>query len=187
VSAKWASQLSRLDTLPSAAAYPALLVGLAIAMGSLVSPLTEEAAFRGYGQVLLERRFKPVVAVALSSLFFALYHGPTQGFAPSKVLFYFIVGVVFGTTAFMTRSVLPAIPVHIAGDLLFFTQIWPHDAARPLVWTHGADGMFWLHCAQAIVFGALAVVAFRRLRRATASAGAGQGLEAGHLQNLLLV
>jgi len=156
-------------------------------MGSLVSPLTEEAAFRGYGQVLLERRFPPVAAVALSSLFFALYHGPTQGFAPSQLLFYFVVGVVFGTTAFMTRSVLPAIPVHIAGDLLFFTQIWPQDATRLLVWTHGADGMFWLRCAQAIVFAALAVVAFRRLRRAAASAGAGQGLEAGHLQDLLLV
>jgi membrane protease YdiL (CAAX protease family) len=153
-------------TLPSTAQYPALVVGLFIAMGSLVSPLTEEAAFRGYGQVLLERRFRPVLAVGLSSLFFALYHGPTQGFAPSKILFYFTVGIVFGTTALMTRSVLPAIPVHIAGDLLFFTLIWPNDAGRPLVRTHGADAAFWLLCAEVVVFGALACAAFWRLRRA---------------------
>jgi membrane protease YdiL (CAAX protease family) len=152
-------------TLPNAGRYPALLVSLAIAMGSLVSPLTEEAAFRGYGQVLLERSFKPVAAVALSSLFFALYHGPTQGFAPSKIVFYFIVGVVFGATALMTASVLPAIPVHIAGDLLFFKLIWPYDAARPLVWTHGADASFWLHTAQVVIFGVLAGLAFRHLRR----------------------
>jgi hypothetical protein len=116
-----------------------------------------------------------VVAVALSSLFFALYHGPTQGFAPSKILFYFTVGAVFGTTALLTRSVLPAIPVHIAGDVLFFTLIWPHDATRPLVWTHGADAIFWLHCAQVAVFGALAFAAFTRLRRAGAPGGGEQG------------
>jgi membrane protease YdiL (CAAX protease family) len=152
-------------TLPNAGRYPALFVALAIAMGSLVSPLTEEAAFRGYGQVLLERSFKPVVAVALSSLFFALYHGPTQGFALSKIVFYLTVGVVFGAIALITTSVLPAIPVHIAGDVLFFTLIWPYDAARPLVWTHGADATFWLHTAQILIFGVLAALAFRQLQR----------------------
>jgi membrane protease YdiL (CAAX protease family) len=162
-------------TLLSTARYPVLLVVLAIVMGSLVSPLTEEAAFRGYGQVLLERRFRPAVAVALSSLLFALYHGPTQGFAPSKILFYLTVGVVFGTTAYLTRSVLPAIPVHIAGDLLFFTLIWPHDAARPLVRTHGADAAFWLLCAGVVVLGALAVAAFRRLRLAAGPGGGERG------------
>ena len=131
-----------------------------------MSPLTEEAAFRGYGQVLLERRFSPVVAVAVSSLFFALYHGPTQRFATSKLAFYVIVGVVFGAIAQMTQSTLPALPVHIAGDLLFFTLIWPHDATRTVVWTHGADFTFWLHVVQMVVFGALAVLAFSRLRRA---------------------
>jgi membrane protease YdiL (CAAX protease family) len=156
-------------TLPDTARYPALTVALAIAMGSLVSPLTEEAAFRGYGQALLERWFRPVVAVVLSSLLFALYHGPTQGFAPSKILFYLTVGAVFGTIALLTGSVLPAIPVHIAGDLLFFTLIWPHDATRPLVWTHGADLVFWLHCAQVAVFGPLALAAFGRLRLAAGS------------------
>ena len=156
-------------TLPSDPRVPALVVTLLIVMASLVSPLTEEAAFRGYGQVLLERHFRPVVAVLLSSAFFALYHGPTQGFAPSKLFFYFMVGVVFGAIAFFTKSVLPAIPVHIAGDLLFFTQIWPHDAARTLVSTHGADIWFWLHCLQLLVFGALSVAAFSRLVRASRS------------------
>ena len=95
-------------TLPYLSGYSPLVVVLAIGMASLVSPLTEEAAFRGYGQVLLERRFAPVVAVTVSSLLFALYHGPTQGFAPSKLAFYFLVGVVFGAIAFITRSTLPA-------------------------------------------------------------------------------
>jgi membrane protease YdiL (CAAX protease family) len=162
-------------TLTAAAAYPAITVAAAIVMGSLVSPFSEEAAFRGYGQVLLERRFPPVVAVALSSLFFGLCHGPSQGFQPSKIAFYFTVGVVFGTIAYLTGSVLPAIPVHVAGDLLFFTAIWPNDAGRTLVWTHGGDPGFWLNVAQTLVFAILAWLAFRRLRAVTRDRTAGQG------------
>src|SRR5438132_1435012 len=119
------------------------------------SPARRVSSVPGYGQVLLERSFKPSVAVVLSSLFFALYHGPTQGFAPSKLLFYFVVGVVFGLMAFITRSVLPAIPVHIAGDLLFFTLVWPRDASRPLVWASGLDLIFWLNAVLMLGFGVL--------------------------------
>jgi membrane protease YdiL (CAAX protease family) len=152
-------------TLSVLTPYPPLVVALGIAMGSLVSPLTEEAAFRGYSQVWLERRVPAVLAVAFSSVFFALWHGPTQGFFWSKLLFFFLVGVVFGTTAYLTNSVLPAIPVHIVGDVTFFTLIWPQDHARLLVWQHGADVWFWLHAAQVLLFGALAAVAFRQLAR----------------------
>jgi membrane protease YdiL (CAAX protease family) len=150
-------------TITGIAALPALTVALTLVVASLVSPLTEEAAFRGYAQVLLERRLPPVAAVAVSSVLFAVWHGPTQGFAPSKLLFFFIVGAVFGTIACLTNSVLPAIPVHIAGDLLFFTAIWPHDATRTVIWAQGPDAWFWLSVAQTIVFAALAVLAFRRL------------------------
>jgi membrane protease YdiL (CAAX protease family) len=41
-----------------------LTVALVIMMGSLVAPFMEEAAFRGYFQVALEREFRGVVAVA---------------------------------------------------------------------------------------------------------------------------
>jgi membrane protease YdiL (CAAX protease family) len=151
-------------TISGIAGYPAIFVALAIAMGSLVSPLTEEAAFRGYAQVLLERRFSAVVAVVISSLFFAAWHGPTQGFFWSKLLFFFAVGLVFGSIAYLTNSTLPALPVHVVGDVLFFTLIWPHDFGRPLVWTHGADATFWLEAGQTVVFAALAIIALRRLR-----------------------
>lgn len=152
-------------TIPTNPAYPALTVALLLIMGSLVSPLSEEAAFRGYGQVLLERVFPGAVAIGVSSVFFALWHGPTQGFLWPKLLFYFLVGVSFGTIAYITRSILPAIPVHIIGDLTFFLFIWPYDAARPFVWQNGAGLWFWIHLAQAIGFAALAFLAFRRLSR----------------------
>lgn len=154
-------------TIPTSSEVPALTLALLLVMGSLVSSITEEFAFRGYAQVTLERAFRGVAAVAISSVFFMLWHGPTQGFAWSKLVFYFLVGVVFGTTAYLTKSILPALPVHLAGDLTFFFLVWPQDAARRFVWRDGADGWFWLSLAQAIVFAVLAILAFRQLARST--------------------
>jgi hypothetical protein len=69
--------------------------------------------------------------------------------------------------AYLTRSILPAIPVHIMGDLTFFTVVWPYDAARRLVWHDGVDAWFWIHVAQAIIFAVLAILAVSRLARVT--------------------
>jgi hypothetical protein len=82
-----------------------------------------------------------------------------------KLLVYFLVGLAFGTIAFLTNSILSTIPVHIVGDLVFFTLIWPHDATRRLVTEGGADGWFWIHLAQAAIFTTLAILGFQRLAR----------------------
>ena len=152
------------NNLPDFSQYPLLTTVLVIVMASLVSPITEEAAFRGYCQVILERQFAGPAAVSLSSVLFALAH-LTHGFFWPKLLVYFLVGVVFGVTAYLTQSTLPAIPVHIIGDVTFFTLVWPNDANRRLVWDGGADAWFWIHLAQAIVFTALAIPAFMRVAR----------------------
>jgi len=62
------------NALPDVSSYPRLTVALVVTMGSLVAPFMEEAAFRGYFQVVLEREFRGVVAVAISSLVFSLAH-----------------------------------------------------------------------------------------------------------------
>jgi membrane protease YdiL (CAAX protease family) len=144
-------------------AYPRFTVAMMILMGSLVAPLMEEAGFRGYFQVALERQVRAPVAIVISSVVFALAHGPTQGFLWPKLLFYFLVGVTFGATAYLTNSILPAIPVHFAGLLIFFTLIWPRDAARPQVADVGAGTWFWMHIAQSVVFSLLTLWAFQRL------------------------
>jgi membrane protease YdiL (CAAX protease family) len=151
------------NALSDVSSYPRITVALMILMGSLVSPLMEEAGFRGYFQVALEREVRAPLAVVICSVVFALAHGPTQGFLWPKLLFYFLVGMAFGATAYLTNSTLPAIPVHFVGLLVFFTLIWPRDAARRLVLQSGTDSWFWIHAAQAVVFTVLAVGAFRRL------------------------
>jgi membrane protease YdiL (CAAX protease family) len=152
------------NALPDLSSYPRTTVALMILMGSLVAPFMEEAGFRGYFQVALEREFRGSVAVAVSSLVFALAHF-AHGILWPKLLVYFLVGVAFGATAYLTNSTLPAIVPHIIGDLTFFTLVWPHDAARRLVFDSGTDIWFWIHVAQAIVFTLLAVSAFQRLAR----------------------
>jgi membrane protease YdiL (CAAX protease family) len=152
------------NALPDVSSYPRMTVALMILMGSLVAPFMEEAGFRGYFQVALEREFRGSVAVAVSSLVFALAHF-AHGILWPKLLVYFLVGVAFGATAYLTNSTLPAIVPHIIGDLTFFTLVWPHDAARRLVFDSGTDIWFWIHVAQAIVFTLLGVSAFQRLAR----------------------
>jgi membrane protease YdiL (CAAX protease family) len=153
------------NALPDFSRYPLITVASMVIMGSIAAPLTEEPAFRGYCQVILEREFSGPIAVVLSSALFALGHGPTQGFLLPKLLFYFLVGIVFGSTAFLTKSILPAIPAHVFGLLIFFTLIWPQDASRRVIWEAGPDLWLWLHAAQVIVFALLAFWAFRRLAK----------------------
>jgi membrane protease YdiL (CAAX protease family) len=166
-------------TIPTAKDIPIWTLALMLVMGSFVSSLTEEWAFRGYAQVTLERVFGGVGAVVISSLYFMLYHGPTQGFAWSKLLFYFVVGAVFGSIAFMAGTTLLAWPAHLAGDLTFFFLIWPYDATRPDIFRSGADGAFWLALVGLVVFAALALLAFRQLYRVTRGAAASSIASAG--------
>lgn len=153
------------NVLPDISDYPFLTVALVLVTSSLAAPLSEEAAFRGYFQVPLERQFSGPAAVVLSSILFALVH-VTHGFLWPKLLVYFLAGLSFGVTAYLTNSILPGIAVHILGDVTFFTLVWPYDAARRLVTEGGADAWFWIHAAQAVLFTVLAIFAFRGLARA---------------------
>ncbi len=154
--------------------YPPLTAALVIVMASLVSPITEEAAFRGYCQNILERAFTGAPAILISSIFFTAPH-VVHGLLWPKLLVYFLVGVVFGVTAYLTKSILPALPVHVIGDLTFFILVWPNDAIRQLVWDAGADTWFWIHVAQTVTFAALAIPSFLKLSKVSKSLWSGPG------------
>ena len=150
------------NAIPDTSSYPRLTVALMILMGSMGAPFMEEASIRGYLLVALERESRGPVAVMISSVVFALAHF-AYGLVWPKLLFYCLVGVVFGATAYLTNSTLPAIFPHIVGDITFFTLIWPQDATRRLISEGGSDNLFWIHVRQAIIFTALSVWAFARL------------------------
>ncbi|HYL36718.1 MAG TPA: type II CAAX endopeptidase family protein [Bryobacteraceae bacterium] len=150
------------NVLPNPSDYPLLTMALFMIMGSLVSPFSEEAGLRGYCQSMLEREFRGPIAVVISSVFFAFGHY-NHGLLWPKLTVYFLAGLAFGAIAYLTKSILPGIPVHMLGDLTFFALVWPYDTSRRLVWDGGADAWFWIHFGQAIVFTALAILAYRKL------------------------
>lgn len=154
--------------------YPLLTVALVLVMASLVSSLAEEVGFRGYFQGVLEREVGGPAAIVIASLLIAPAHGLTQGFVWPILLWYFFVDVMFGGMAYLTRSILPGIVVHSIGLLAFFTLVWPYDTQRRLIWETGAGTWFWIHVAQAIIFTALAILAFSRLARVTKRVRAGE-------------
>jgi len=160
------SQLVKMppNVIPGLTGYPPLTLGLVVLMASLIAPFIEEAAFRGYFQVVLERDFRAPLAVVITSIFFAVAH-LNHGIVWPKILVYFPVGVTFGATAYLTNSYLPAIPPHMFGDLVFFLFVWPHDAARKQVWDSGPDSWFWIHVAQSVVFTVFALWAFMQLAK----------------------
>jgi len=140
VAAVWASFYALrgvLHVAPPAgdvAPFPVWTVAAMIVLGSAVAGVAEEAGFRGYMQVPLERAYGPVAAIATTSVLFTLVH-LTHG--PSIVVFlpfYFVVAVVYGLLAFLTGSILPSMTLHFAGDVLMFT-------IRYAMARHGTTGM----------------------------------------------
>ena len=161
------------NALPDVSKYPVWIVVLLLAMSCLVSPVVEEIGFRGYCQQVLEREFAGPTAVALSSVLFTFAHANHGWFWP-KLLVYFLAGIAFGAIAYLTNSIFVSIPVHIFGDAIFFTMVWPYDASRRLVTERGADQWFWLHLGQAVVFTALSLLIFRFLARSSSHAAGEQ-------------
>jgi hypothetical protein len=70
---------------------------------------------------------------------------------------------MLGAMAYLTKSILPGLVVHFLGLLLFFTLIWPNDAARTSFSDVGTHSWFWIHLAQFVICGLLALVALWRL------------------------
>jgi membrane protease YdiL (CAAX protease family) len=155
---------------PSMTGVP-LATGLGLlALGSTAAPITEEAAFRGYAQGLLEQRWgRGAAPVIGSSLLFAAAHF-TQGLDPAKLSLYFAAGVIFGTIAYLTNSLYAAMMAHAFGDVLGFTVLWPHDRAHALIWQGGVDSLFWPAIAALALLAPLSLAAFLRLAAMTRGA-----------------
>ena len=150
---------------PSARGVPLATAVALLVMGSLAAPISEEAAFRGYAMGILERAWgwAPAAIVGSSVLFAAVHF--VQGLDAMKLGLYFLAGLLFATVAYLTNSLYAAMAVHSLGDVIGFTLLWPHDQVR-----HGmgfADPWFAPALAGVVVFAPLAILAFRRLARAS--------------------
>lgn len=151
--------------LPDFSQYPWLTVALVVLMASMVSSVAEEVGFRGYFQTALERAVGVQAGILIQCLVIAIAHALTQGFKWNVVIFYFLVDLMLGVTAYLANSILPGIVIHSIGLLIFFTLIWPADRLRLSVTNAGGNTWFWIHTIQGIVFSLLAIMAFKQLSR----------------------
>jgi membrane protease YdiL (CAAX protease family) len=153
------------NPLPDFSKLSPVMVIVSLLMASISGAVSEEAGFRGFFQGALERRDLGIAAILICSLVMAPIHALSQGFVWPTILFYLLVDGMLGAMVFITGSIRPGIVVHAIGLFTFFYAVWPHDKERHLIGGAGADGWFWIHAAQAVVFGILSVVVFRHVAR----------------------
>lgn len=90
---------------------PPLERAVIAAVASLLAPLCEEAAFRGYVQGALLTRRRPPSAIALAALLFAVMH-----LDPVRFLAVLALGALLGWLAWRAGSLWPAVAAHAANN-----------------------------------------------------------------------
>lgn len=154
--------------------HPLILTAVLLEL-SAVAGIVEEAAFRGYMQTPIERRYGPAVAIIVVGVVFVLFHFADSNVPMSvtRVFFIFAAAVNYGMLTHLTGSIRPGIVLHATGDAAGVGLLWwiwmlagPVRSSRPLGFAAAShDLLFWLYCAEALVLGAAAVWAFLKLAR----------------------
>lgn len=145
------------------ARFPVWTILAALVMGSAVAGVAEEAGFRGYMQLPLERAYGPGIAVATTSVIFTLIH-LTHGTAILPFLpFFLMAAVIYSLLTIVTGSILPSMTLHFAGDVMLLTL--RYIAAREEA-VSAATGAIAVGPAIAfLLLTTLSVLAFRLLTR----------------------
>jgi len=152
---------------------PTPTVMAAFVMISIVAGVSEEAAWRGYAQTWLRRRYSPVTSITVVALVFTLAHYASYGRMP-LILFAMLMAISlsYGWVAHLSGSILPGVVLHTIGDA--FSMIFGWWSRRgvggpvrvPLLRETGVDAHFVASGAAALVFAAACLWSFRRLARA---------------------
>jgi membrane protease YdiL (CAAX protease family) len=134
--------------VPDLSSVPRMTVLSLLLMSAPVAGVIEEAAFRGYMQGLLERPLGIAMAILITGTMFAVAH---LDFTLVLWPYYVAVAAIYGTVAYFTNSILPAIALHTAGNIYSNLDLWlrgqaewqASSAGQSLVWSSGADASFW--------------------------------------------
>jgi len=171
--------MARLVKLPDSAplttppGMPSITALVLLSMSSVVAGVTEEAAFRGYMQGPIERRYGLTLGILINGIAFGLLHFPNH---PAQVWvmlpYYIAVAAVYGGLTWATNSILPALVLHSGGDVWSLVRLWM--TGRPewqlssthasLVWETGVDAGFLMSAAAFVVLSALTYWAYRAVR-----------------------
>jgi len=141
---------------------------LACVVSAASAGICEETGFRGYMQVPIEKRHGAFVAIFISSLFFMAIHLTKDWSLIGMVPIVFVAGVLYGTLAWASKSLVFGMIGHTIMDIGLFaywwTQILGTFPQRPISQT-GVDQMFYIECGAlglALLVTLTAIVQVRR-------------------------
>ena len=172
--------MARLIELPASAAItapegmPRATMFVLLVMASIVAGVTEEAAFRGYMQGPIERRYGLAAAILVNGTAFGLLHFPNHPDAVLTMLPYYIaVAAVYGGLTWASNSILPALVLHAGGDVWSLGRLWltgrPEwqlsSSAPRLVRETGVDAGFLMAVGAFVVLAGLTTWAYASIRR----------------------
>jgi membrane protease YdiL (CAAX protease family) len=100
-----------------------------VVIAALTAGITEEAGFRGYMQVPLEKRYGPAAGIAIVSIMFMVLH-LNQAWAPPVLILLILIGAMWGIMAYTSGSLLPAMISHSVADIFNFSYWWTDLAGR---------------------------------------------------------
>ncbi len=147
-----------------AALSPGFLIAFVVASAA-VTAIGEEAGLRGFMQAPLEAQVGAKTAIAATSVLFVLIHA-SHGLRSLALYapFYLAAGIVYGTLACLTRSILPSLLLHFLGDIGLFALRTSLIRISPV---HGTPVLLCVAGATICALGG--VLGFVRLAMVTAS------------------
>jgi membrane protease YdiL (CAAX protease family) len=156
--------------LPDLAQVPTVTVLSLLLMAAPVAGIVEEAAFRGYMQGPIERRYGLAVAILITGTMFAVAH---LDFTLILWPYYVAVAAIYGTVTYLTSSILPAVVLHTAGNVYSNLDLWLRGRAEwqapygpsTLIWQTGPDARFWIASAAFVIVTGATVWAYLGLAR----------------------
>jgi len=170
--------MARLIAMPSSqivtpSSMPAVTAIVLLMMASVVAGITEEAAFRGYMQSPIERRYGLGTAILVNGTMFGLLHFPNHPGAVALMLPYYIaVAAVYSGVTWAADSILPAVALHVGGDIWSLVRLWATGqpewqrtaTPQPLVWDSGLDASFLSAIGVTALFAVATFLLCRMLR-----------------------
>lgn len=150
---------------------PPLTLGSFFLMSSIVAGVVEEAAFRGYLQSPIERRYGPVLAILLTTMIFVLVHLPGRpSVSPGYLFLVALASLNYGFLAYLTKSILPGLVLHASGDAASFALIWwfqvvlgPREQHALSLDAAIHDPLILTNCGEFVVLAVVSAGAFRKL------------------------
>ena len=115
-----------------------------------------------------------MTAILVNGVLFGLLHFPNHsGAVLPMVPYYVAVAAVYSSVTWAADSILPAVALHVGGDIWSLVRLWAtgraeyqrSGAAPALVWDIGFDASFLTALGQFMAFAVGAFVLCRWLRR----------------------